>query len=29
MNSAAISGPITKPLSPKSDMPPIVETSTT
>ena len=29
MNSAAIIGPITKPLSPKSDMPPMVETSTT
>ena len=29
MNSAAISGPITNPLSPKSDMPPMVETSTT
>ena len=29
MNSAAISGPMTKPLIPKSERPPSVETSTT
>ena len=29
MNSAAISGPITNPLMPKSEMPPSVDTSTT
>ena len=29
MKSAAISGPMTKPLMPKIDMPPTVETSTT
>ena len=29
MKSAAISGPMTKPLMPKSEMPPRVETSTT